>query len=329
MESLTCWVLTDGTTGMEIQCLGLAEALGLSPVVKRVRTRPPWKYLPPQLWLAPLLALSPQGDQLEPPWPDLLITAGRQSVALSVAVRRRSRGKTLTVHIQNPVMGLRNFDLVVAPLHDRLEGPNVVATRGALHGVTAAKLAAAAERFAPKLAHLPRPLVAVLVGGDNRVYRLTPQRMQDLIAGLAGLAKRYRAGLAVTTSRRTGAENAAALREALKSLPAVLWDGAGENPYLGFLALADAIVVTCDSVNMVSEACATGKPVYVFDLEGGSDRFRRFHQPLRRDGLTRPFDGTLAKWDYTPLDDTARVAAVIRRRLMDRARGEGVNRVDP
>jgi mitochondrial fission protein ELM1 len=320
---LTCWVLTDGTTGMEIQCLGLAEALGLSPVVKRVRTRPPWKYLPPQLWVAPMLALSPRGDRLEPPWPDLLITVGRQSVALSVAVRRRSRGKTFTVHIQNPVMNPRNFDLVVAPFHDRLEGPNVVATRGALHGVTAAKLAAAAERFAPKLAHLPRPLVAVLVGGDNRVYRLTPRRMQDLIAGLAGLAKRHGAGLAVTTSRRTGEENAAALREALESLPTVLWDGTGENPYLGFLALADAIVVTCDSVNMVSEACATGKPVYVFDLEGGSDRFRRFHEPLRRDGVTRPFDGTLAKWDYALLDDTARAAEVIRRRLRDRARGQG------
>lgn len=319
MGSLTCWVVTDGTLGMEVQCLGLAEALGIEPVVKRLRTRPPWRYLPPRLWLAPMMALSSTSDRLDPPWPDLLIATGRQSVALSIAVRRRSGGKTFTVQIQNPAAALGNFDLVVAPVHDGLSGANVVATRGALNGVTPEKLAAAAERFGPELSHLPRPLVAVLIGGDNKVYRLSAGRMRDLAARLAELVARYRAGLAVTPSRRTGVENEAVLREALRSLPAVVWDGTGANPYLGYLALADAIVVTCDSVNMVSEACATGKPVYVFDLDGGSEKFSRFHERLRRDGLTRPFDGVLAEWRYTPLDDTARVAEEIHQRMAGRA----------
>jgi len=318
METLTCWVVTDGTPGMENQCLGLAQALEVTPVVKRVRNRAPWRHLPPRLWLAPLTAPGPRGDRIRPPWPDLLIGSGRQSVALSIAVRKASGGRTFTVQIQNPDVNLRHFDLVAAPLHDRLSGENVVSTRGSLHGVTPACLEAAARRFAPALAHLPRPLVAVLVGGDNKVFRLTQERTWELATRLAALCRRYGAGLAVTPSRRTGAANEALLRQGLAQVSTVFWDGSGANPYLGYLALADAIVVTCDSVNMVSEACATGKPVFVFDLEGGSGKFRRFHRRLRADGLTRPFTGTLETWDYAPLDDTARVAAEVRRRLAAR-----------
>ena len=116
----------------------------------------------------------------------------------------------------------------------------------------------------------------------------------------------------MTASRRTGEANAAILKAALAGLPAQLWDGTGANPYLGYLALADAIVVTSDSVSMASEAVSTGKPVYVFDLDGGSARFERFHAHLRALGMTRPFDGTLDTWRYTPPDDTARVAAAAR-----------------
>jgi mitochondrial fission protein ELM1 len=319
VSTLTCWVVTDGVPGTENQCLGLAHALGLEPVIKRVRTRAPWRHLPPRLWLEPMRALTTGSDRLEPPCPDLLIASGRQSVALSIAVRRLSQGRTFTVQIQKPAAGLRHFDLVVAPLHDRLSGGNVFSTRGSLNGVTAASLAAAARRFAPDLAHLPRPLVAVLVGGSNRAYRLTPRLTRTLAGRLAGLNERYGAGLAVTTSRRTGPANEVTLRDALRELPATAWDGRGENPYFGYLALADAIVVTCDSVNMVSEACTTGKPVYVFELDGGSEKFRRFHERLRRDGLTRPFEGALERWRYAPLDDTARAAQEVRRRMAARA----------
>ena len=93
-----------------------------------------------------------------------------------------------------------------------------------------------------------------------------------------------------------------------RNQPAYIWDGHGANPYYGMLALADAIIVTCDSVNMVSEACTTGKPVYVIDLPGGSDKFRRFHQAMRDDGLTRPFADRLEMWNYPPLNDVELVA---------------------
>lgn len=315
----TCWVVTDGKPGMENQCLGLAAALGIAPEVKRIALRWPWRHLTPHLWFAPRRALSAQGDLLAPPWPDLLICSGRPTVALSRAIRRASAGRTFTVQIQNPTVALRDFDLVVTPAHDRVTGPNVIATQGGLHGVTAATLAAEAAKFAPTLAHLPQPRVAVLIGGSNKCYRLTSAGTARLAASLADMARAHGAGLMVTPSRRTGADNERILRDGLRDVAAVIWDGSGDNPYFAYLGHADFIVVTGDSVNMVSEACATGKPVYVVDLEGpGSAKFRRFHQNLRAADMTHPFTGRLESWDHPPLDDMARVSTELRRRLAAR-----------
>jgi mitochondrial fission protein ELM1 len=103
-------------------------------------------------------------------------------------------------------------------------------------------------------------------------------------------------------------------------VPAVFWDGRGDNPYLGYLGLADALIVTVDSVTMISEAAATGKPVHVAELEGGSAKFRRFHAGMREGGITRPFAGRIEDWSYPPLDETGRVAAEVKRRLEDHLR---------
>ena len=309
-----CWVVTDGKPGMENQCVGLAEAVGLPFTVKRIEVRAPWRWLPPSAWPAPLKALGPGGDRLAPPWPRLLIGSGRNSVAPCLAVRRAAAGATFAVQVQNPGATAPRFDLVVPPRHDRVRGGNVIATRGALHRVTPARLAAEAEKFRSNVAHLPRPLVAVLVGGSNGVYRFDAPVAAALADGLVALTMQG-AGLAVTPSRRTGADNERILRERIDGPSVAMWDGTGDNPYFGFLGLADVIVATCDSVSMVSEAASTGKPVYVFDLPGGSAKFRAFHQDLRAGGVTRAFDGTLDSWTYQPPDDTAVVAAEVRRRL--------------
>ena len=315
--------MTDGKAGMEVQCLGLAEALGFEPVVKRVQVTKPWRWLPPRLIPDPLGAIGPKRDSLEPPWPDLLISSGRQVVAPAMAIRRANAGATFTVHVQNPAVDPARFNVVVTPQHDRLEAPNVIATTGGLNQVTEGRLAAAAARFAPRLAHLPRPLVAVMLGGDNKAYRFTHALARRLGARLAELSRREDAGLLVTASRRTGAKVMAILREALAGLPVEIWDGTGENPYFGFLALADAFVVTGDSVNMVTEAATTGKPVYVAALAGGSAKFRRFHETLHGASITRPFEGRLERWSYPALRDTERAAIEVRRRL-DARRGGGL-----
>ncbi len=310
-----CWVLSDGKAGAETQSLGLAEALGLVPEVKRLAVRAPWRWLPPALWLAPLAAPGSGGAGLAPPWPDLVIACGRLTAAPAAALRRAGRGAIRAIQIQDPQLDLRHFDLVVAPAHDRLAGANVLTTLGALHRATPGRLAAAAARLTPRLEALPQPRVAVLIGGDSKVHRMTPKIARRLGRDLAALARTRGAGLMVTVSRRTGLEAAAALRTALQGVAADFWDGRGENPYFGYLGLADAVLVTEDSVTMASEAAATGKPVHVISLAGGSAKFRRFHQALREAGVTRPFAGKLDSWSYAPLDETARVAAAVRERL--------------
>ncbi len=314
-QDIACWVVTDGKAGMENQCIGLAEALGAKPIVKRIKLNTPWKQLSPFLRLSLKHAFNSQGDPIAPPWPDVLIATGRASIPAALYVRRMSRavGKpTLTVQLQNPVIDPSRFDLVVVPRHDGLSGPNVMTTRGALHRVTAQMLRREMEKFLPQFSKLPAPRIAILIGGSNAVYQLTPREMTPLAAQLADLIKTQGGSLMITPSRRTGAENLAILQNALRDVPAYIWDGAGDNPYYAMLAAADAIIVTCDSVNMVSEACTTGKPVYVIDLPGGSDKFRRFHQAMRDDGMTRLFAGKIERWSYPPLDDVRQVAKRIK-----------------
>jgi mitochondrial fission protein ELM1 len=307
-SEIDCWVVTDGKPGMENQCLGLAEALGARTTVKRIAVAAPWRWLSPWPVPAPLTAVTPA---LAPPWPRLLIASGRQSAGPSIHVRKAAAGRCFTVQIQNPATAHDRFDLIVPPRHDGLSGANVLPTRGALHRVTPARLAAEAERWRPALAHLPRPLVAVLVGGANAAYRLGPEEMTRLAAELHPLD----ASFAVTPSRRTDPAAVAALRAGLPAERSTIWDGSGENPYFAYLGLADYVVVTCDSVSMTSEALATGKPVFVVPLPGGNRKFRAFHDALVADGLSRLFAGRLDRWTYTPPDDTGMVAAEIRRRM--------------
>ncbi len=319
MSSGDCWVVTDGKAGTENQCLGLAEAMGLPIVVKRLAPRAPWRWPAGSLWTLPWgrlpLRLFQGEAPLAPPWPRLLIASGRPSVGPAIAIRRAAKGATLCVQIQDPRVAPSHFDLVAAPRHDDIRGPNVVATRGALHRVTPERLREAAEHFTPSFTHLPRPLAAVLIGGASRHYRLTDDVATRLAGQLRALAEGSGVGLLVTASRRTGADSEQVLRAALEGTACEFWDGQGENPYLGYLALADHILVTEDSVSMTSEAASTGKPVHTITLEGGAPKFKAFHEALRAEGVTRPFAGTLETWSYTPLDDTQAVAEAVRARL--------------
>ena len=310
------WAVHDGKIGMANQAMGLAEAVAAvlngTVVEKRLAVHAPWRWLPPQAWIAPLIALDPTGDRLTPPWPDILISCSRLAAAPARAAKRASGGRIFWVQIQDPHFARRETDLLVVPRHDGSGGANTFVTLGAVHRVTPAHLAEGARRFGPALAHLKRPLVEVLLGGDNRVYRLTPARLATLTRHLASVATQGH-GLAITTSRRSGPRVAPLLRQALPN--AFIWSGGGDNPYFGLLALADAFIVTADSVNMVSEAAATGKPVYIAELEGGSAKFARFHAAMREAGVTRPFTGTIERWSYAPPDDTAHAGAEIARRF--------------
>ncbi len=310
------WVLHDGKAGMSSQALGLAEASGLAFVEKRLDIRFPWSCLPPLLWLAPLDAAR-SGARLVPPWPDFVIACGRNAAMPALAIRRTSGGHTLAALVQDAAVGRGEFDLVIVPEHDRLRGPRVVVTQGAVHRVTQARLSAERGRF-PGLAAMPRPIVAVLIGGSNKAYRLSLRRVGEIAEAIAALLRERGGSALVTASRRTGANRLALLRQGLAGMSAAIWDGVAENPYFAYLALADAFLVTADSVSMISEAAATGKPVHIFGLDGGNVKFARFHQIMQNAGITRPFTGRIEEWSYAVPDDTARAGAALRTLVLSR-----------
>jgi mitochondrial fission protein ELM1 len=313
VENVT-WAITDGRAGILNQARGLAEAVGLPVEVKTVKPHWLWALLPVTRWPAPFAALSKDSATFAPPWPRVAIGCGWRSIPYMLEVKRRSNGKTFTVQLQHPRVDPKLFDLVVPPEHDNLEGENVVPIIGSPNGVTRARLDAAAKKWASTFAHLPHPRVAVLIGGASKSHSFSEDDARRLAGALKDLTAQG-IGVMATTSRRTGEKQQAIIRETLNHPNAYVFDGQGENPYAGLLALADAILVTADSTNMAVEAAATGKPVYIVDIPGGGAKFDRLHETLRNRGIARKFTGKIEHWAYEPLNETARVAELIRRRI--------------
>lgn len=303
-NSLICWIVTEGLKGTENQCLGVAEALGVEPVVKQISLKQPWKLLSPYIGFENNYIFNPG---FEAPWPDLLITSGRKSIAVARYIKKASKGKTFTAHIQDPRVSPAQFDLVAVPEHDPTRGENVITTLGAPNRITEDKLDDAREAF-HQLKEVSKPRVAVLIGGNSKAHTMSTDAMEHLCAQLKSLD----AGLMITASRRTGEENQATLKRKLSGSDAYIWNGEGKNPYFALLAWADYILVTEDSVSMTCDAATTGKPVYVIPMEGGAPRLNAFHRNMKAVGITRVFDGNLERWDYEPLRDAQKIAQAIK-----------------
>ncbi len=306
MKNKICWIVTEGLIGTENQCLGVAEALGVSPKVKRIALNWPWKTFSPFLGLECKSTFTPA---LEPPWPDLLIASGRKSIAASRYIKKMSAGKTFTVQIQDPRISPSGFDLVAVPAHDLVRGKNVIVTEASPNRITMKKLEEAKNHFS-EFENFKKPRVAVLIGGNSKAHKLTQELTKKMAAQLHELSQTY--SLMMTTSRRTGKDNEKILRKTLKDTDAYIWDGDGENPYFAMLAYADYILVTNDSASMLSDAVTTGKPVYMIPLDGGSQRFERLYAHLKYKGVLREFEGHLEHWSYEPLSDAKIVAQAIK-----------------
>ena len=276
---ITAWAVTTGEAGMRTQARGLARSVADLVVEKTA----PVGLIEQIFWRGP-------DKQFAPPWPDILVTCGRRSALFSIRLRKLSGEKMLAVHIQDPRAHSEKFDLIVAMEHDRIvEGGNVIKVPTALHDVTSERLRAAADGWARRMAAHGRPLAAVMVGGSTARQAFTAQHGARLLAGLNRL-RTAGISLAITPSRRTPDTVRAQLLDAFAGDPGVYqWDLTGENPYLGLLGLADRLVVTSDSVSMISEALATDHPVEVFDF--GTEHYGRFLDRVVARGWARRFEG--------------------------------------
>lgn len=321
---ITIWAISDGRAGIEAQAVGLAEAVArqvpATIVVKRVGWSgrigrlPWWANWLPRRWLTP-------ESEIQPPWPDLWIAAGRATLPLSIRARRWSGGKTYVVQIQDPRVPAHMFDLVIPPKHDRLSGDNVLPITGSPHRVTAARLDTEYAKFKDQIDSLPRPRVAVLLGGKSKAFDLSAVRAAEMAHQIQLPLEQEGGSLLMTFSRRTPDPAKALLTARLRHLPGIIWDGQGANPYFAFLAAADYILVTEDSTNMAVEAASTGKPVFVLKMDGQSLKFRLFHQELEGMGAARPYGGAFHGWTYAPVDETGRAAAEVVARMDGRTTG--------
>jgi mitochondrial fission protein ELM1 len=346
-EADRIWVLDDPRAGTSAQAIGIAERLGVP--FRRIPLA--WNWMAHMAGLprggsliglsanaralvgAPIPGLSLPGvPPFDPALPDpplphppptgpaLVISAGRRSGA--VALWLKARYGCRLVHCMSPgLAGLLRadaFDMLVVPEHDRAPpSEHVFPILGAPHRISPLLLAQAQASWQERLAHMPRPRVAMLVGGAVRGLAMPPVLAHGLARHTARLVARRGGSVLATTSRRTGEEATQALASGLSSVLHLLyrWGEPDENPYLGFLASADAIIVTADSVAMISEACATGAAVYIALPELAGARHRRLLATLYQAGQARRLTDELTAWQRPTLDEAARIAAEIRRRF--------------
>ena len=314
-EALNVWAVSDGRAGIENQALGLAEAIARRTAIrlttKRVTMRSPWRWLPAGFVPFPRQAMAIASDDLTPPWPDIWIGCGRASIPFSIGVRRWSDGATFVAQLQDPGINPREFDVVIPPIHDKLEGQNVLSIVGACHRITPERIDLAVLDYPAPLEDMGAPRIAVLIGGKSKRQDISAKRARAIADSLAALQRETGGTLLVTLSRRTSEAAKLQFRTWLAPLCAVFYDGEGINPYFALLGAADHIFVTADSVNMATEAAATGKPIHLLAVDGEMGKLAGFHQSLARRGCARPFNGRLETWSYPPLLETDRAAAAV------------------
>ncbi|UPG93985.1 mitochondrial fission ELM1 family protein [Luteibacter aegosomatissinici] len=311
----SCWVITDGAAGNRRQALALAEAL--TPSIREcvVDLRAPWSWFAPRLLPGGHMALSSNGDSLRAPWPTLVIGCGRSAAWATRQVRRWSDGRALAVQILDPRLDPGHWDLVVAPKHDQLHGDNVLTPLGSLNPVDDAWLADARDAF-PGFADVPGPRLGVLLGGARHGAPVDVAAMAALLEAVKQRHAREGGSVMVVASRRTPSSILPMVRAAFHDVPGFIWAPGDDdpNPYPGVLAWADRLVVTPDSVNMLSEACATGRPVHTLVAGSLPAKLERFHAELR--ATRRLHDIEASTPPVQPvLRETAWVAAQVRQHL--------------
>ena len=320
------WVISDGTKGMEVQALGLAEQLSPTPQLIRISPPPILARHFPSLarqGLCPMpkalrQALNTHGT------PEIVITCGRRHAGLSLLMRRfgnnSDRGRIKTIHIQNPHLPSAYFDWLIVPSHDDLRGKNVLVSLGSLNRLD--KLMRQNPPPPKAVKALAGRKIAVLIGGSNRRYRVQAQDYHRFGTSLADIASMTESALLLIPSRRASGEAQEAMRAPLANTPHWWWDGTESNPYPWILRQADAAVVTADSVNMTSEAVSSGKPVHTAELRPESGRIARFHKIMQEAGYTKPLT-RIALHNFfdsppkppPPLDETKRIAKILREKL--------------
>ena len=310
MLELKALLLTQGMHGMVSQVEGLARALGLTYKHQSIKLKPFWNLLPPKL--------TPISENLVKEKfvcdSKVIISCGRKSVIPSIALKKRLGKEIFTIHIQDPKVSLKYFDLIISPEHDNIKGDNVLTTKGAIHYLTK-------KEIKDNLNYLnvnkeKKKLVAFIIGGPNKYYNYNDQAIQQLFTKIKTLFTPDKYKIIIVPSYRTPEK---IIKKAFDTFNFnhIVIKTVDKKAYLSALALADISVVTCDSTSMISEAAITGKPVYIAMMKSNKNngRFKKFYSLLTDLGITRELKDSVEEWSYESLNEVNRVAPIIKTKM--------------
>jgi len=333
----TIWVLTDNKIGSNNQSIALAEQLFPHYTTKKIEYNNFIK-LPNFIRRESLLGINlKKSDDLNTnEYPDILICAGRRLSSVALNIKNKSQGKTFIINIMNPNLPYNKFDLILLPKHDNTnkktlaKNSNIIETNGSLNQVKLDRMENESAKWQMELSRMPKPRIGFIIGGDTKNTTFPAEDFGQTTKALSDLTNKLNGSLLITTSRRTSANCLAKLKDNL-NCKHYLYDWNNENtkatehknplgnPYFAYMGTSDYIVVTGDSMSMVSEACSTGKPVYVYMPDSAlGKKHKRFCKRLLENGYIKEFNKNildLEKFKYEPLNEAKRVAGIVMKKI--------------
>jgi hypothetical protein len=306
-------LLTEGYHGMISQVEGLAKALNADFQHKIVRLNWLWNYIPPKLSPVSRLILKDGQYITENEKFDLVVSCGRKSVIPSIFIKKKNK-KIFTIHIQNPKVRFNNFDLIVVPEHDGLKGENIIASKGAIHYITRLEIEKARPYLHDKIQN--EKIVSLILGGPNKYYNFSNEELTNIFGEIKSsfISQGYKA-IIIPSMRTPKRIIDLAINEFLTD--GFVVNSVDKQAYLSSLAIANSIVVTCDSTSMISEAAASGKPIFVAHMQPKRNnyRFKRFYKLFRELGVIKNLGEKVENWTYDSFNEAERIATIINSRL--------------
>ncbi len=315
------WVIKDKRAGTGNQATSLADALGHDYEIKELDSSLLAK-LPNFLLGNSLLSISETcKKKIRPPWPEIVISSGRKAAVIARYIKLRSMGKAFICQIMNPGYITNTiYDLIILPNHDEKNGKNIVNFTGSPNRITKEILIEAKDVWRNKFAGLERPITSLIVGGSNKYMGFGEFEARDFSKKIMKMQDSFKGSIVLTTSRRTGKIGKTIsdrLRgDGYKPSLEYFWGAGGDNPYLGILAYSDYLVVSGDSISMLSEACAAPGGVYIYVAPNfNSKKHKRYHEELYRLGAARPLEDVFSNWDPYNFNPTFDMAEEVRKRI--------------
>ena len=313
MNKLKGILLTQGMHGMISQVEGLAKALDIDFTHHTVELNNFWKLIPPKL--TPISQrVYKKINQTEF---DLIISCGRKSVIPSIHLKKNSKKKILNIHIQDPKVNFSHFDFIVAPEHDFIRGQNVINTKGAIHYLTDGEIIKNKDYLSSFIKKDQRKICSLILGGPTKYYEYSSESLKNIFSNLNNFLKKNDFQLIVIPSMRTPKNSINFAKDYFGKNHTII-DKVDKKAYLSALSISESIVVTCDSSSMISEAALTGKPIYVANIfpKKNDRRLQEFRNLFRKLNIIRNLGELEENWSYQKLDETNRVAKIIKQKLI-------------